>query len=82
MMQVNIRHVIDEQKANFDHFNELKTLILSIITRILNIYQVKKRGGGAASIREGASILINTVYTSVFILSRMVQLDGSTKVCL
>ena len=23
MMQVNIQHVFDEQKANFDHFNEL-----------------------------------------------------------
>ena len=59
MMQVNIIHVFDEQKANFDHFNELKTLILSIIYRAFNIYQVKKQGG--ASIREGASIRINTV---------------------
>ena len=41
-------------------FNELKTLVLSIIPRILNIYQVKKPGG--VSIREGASIRINTVY--------------------
>ena len=34
MMQVNIQHVFDEQKANFDHFNELKTLISSIIPSI------------------------------------------------
>ena len=54
MMQVNIQHVFDEQKANFDHFNELKTLILSIISKILNIYQVKKQAG--VPIREGASI--------------------------
>ena len=31
-------------KANFDHFNELKTLILSIIHRILHVHQVKKQG--------------------------------------
>ena len=43
-MEVNIQHVFDEQKANFDHFYELKTLILSIIPRILNTYQVKKQG--------------------------------------
>ena len=55
---------MDEQKANFDHFNELKTLISSIIPRILHIYQVKNRGG--ASIREGASIQINTVIWSQF----------------
>ena len=30
MMLVNIQHVFDEQKANFDHFDELKTLISSI----------------------------------------------------
>ena len=41
MMQVNIEHILGQQKANFDHFNELKSLILSII---LNIYQVKKQG--------------------------------------
>ena len=46
--------------GNFDHFDELKTFILDIITGILNIYQVKKQKG--ASIREGASIRINTVY--------------------
>ena len=40
MMQVNIQR-FDEQKA---HFNELKTLILSIIPSIINIYQVKKQG--------------------------------------
>ena len=34
MTQVNIPHVFDEQKANFEHFNELKTLILSIIPMI------------------------------------------------
>ena len=34
MMKVNIQYVFDEQKANFDHFNELKTLILSIIHTI------------------------------------------------
>ena len=34
----------DEQKANFGHFNELKTIILCMIPRILNIYQVKKQG--------------------------------------
>ena len=43
-MQVNIQYVFDEQKANFDHFNALKTLISSISHRILNIYQVKKQG--------------------------------------
>ena len=59
MMEVNIQCVFDEQKAYFNHFNELKTLTLSIIPRILNIYQVKKQVG--ASIREGASIRINTV---------------------
>ena len=59
MMQVNIQHLFDEQKANFDPFNELKTLISSIILRILNIYEVKKQR--RASIREGASIRINTV---------------------
>ena len=42
MMQVNIQHVF-EQKANFDHCNEIKTLISSIIPMILNIYQVKKQ---------------------------------------
>ena len=31
MMKVNIQHFPDEQKANFDQFIELKTLILSII---------------------------------------------------
>ena len=55
MMQVNIQHVFDEQKAHFDNFNELKTLILSIIPRILNINQVKKLSCGV-SIREDASI--------------------------
>ena len=44
MMQINIQYVSDEQKAKFDHFNELKTLNWSIISRILNIYKVKKRG--------------------------------------
>ena len=34
MMQVNIQQVFDEQKANFDHFNKFKTLILIIIHRI------------------------------------------------
>ena len=34
---------------------------MSIISRILNIYQVKNRAGGA-SIREGALIRINLVY--------------------
>ena len=52
-MQVNIQQVFDKQKANFNHFNALKTLILSIIPRILNIYLVKKQRG--ASIQEGAS---------------------------
>ena len=56
MMQVNIQHVFDKQKANFDHFNELKTLILSIIHQILSTVftRSKSRGGGA-------SIRINTV---------------------
>ena len=54
MMLVNIQHVFDEQKANFDHFNELKTLNLSVIPRNLNVYLVKKQGG--VSIQEGASI--------------------------
>ena len=44
MMLGNIQHVLDEQKANFDYFNEFKILNLSIIPRILNIYQVKKHG--------------------------------------
>ena len=48
MMQVNMQHAFHEQKANFDNFNELKTLFLSIIPRILNIYQFKKQGGGAS----------------------------------
>ena len=43
-MQVNIQHVFDEQKANFDHSNELRTLISSIIPRILNVHYVKKQG--------------------------------------
>ena len=60
MMQVNIQHVFDEQKANFDHCNELKTLNSSIIPRILNIYQVRKQRG--ASIREGVSVRINMVH--------------------
>ena len=47
MMRVNIQHVFDEQKANFDHFNELKTSHLSTIPSILNIYQVKKWGGAS-----------------------------------
>ena len=34
-MQVNIQQVFDKQKANFDHFNELNTLISSIIPGIL-----------------------------------------------
>ena len=59
MMQVNIQCAFDELKANFDYFTELKTLILSIIPRILNVHQVKKTGD--ASIREGTSIQINTV---------------------
>ena len=50
-MEVNIQDVFDDQKAKFDHFNQLKTLISSIIARILNIYQVKKTEG--ASIQEG-----------------------------
>ena len=51
-MSVNVQHILDEQKENFDHFNELKTLISSIFPWVLNIYQVKKQG--CASIREGA----------------------------
>ena len=39
-----MQHVFDEQNANFDHFNNLKTLILSIIPMLLNVYQVKNRG--------------------------------------
>ena len=39
-----LQHVFDGQKAKFDHFNEFKTLISSIISRILNIYHVKKQG--------------------------------------
>ena len=66
MMEVNILHVFDEQKANFDHFNELKTLILSIIPRILNTYQVKKTG--SASIREAASIRLNRVNHAITFL--------------
>ena len=46
-MKINIQHVFDEQKANMDHFNEIQTLISSIIARILNIYQVKKQGGAS-----------------------------------
>ena len=59
MVQVNIQFVFDEQKTNFDHFNELKTLILSTIPGLLYIYQAKKQHG--ASIQEGALICINTV---------------------
>ena len=62
MMYVNIQCDVDEQKANFEHFNELKTLISSIILRILDVYQVKKEWGGGASIREGTSIRISTVH--------------------
>ena len=29
MMQVNIQRIFDEQKENFDHFNELNTLLSS-----------------------------------------------------
>ena len=43
VMQV-IQHDFDELKATFDYFNELKNLILSIISRILNIYLFKKQG--------------------------------------
>ena len=43
----NIQHVFDQQKANFDHFNQLKNLISSIILRILNIYQIKKQVGAS-----------------------------------
>ena len=43
MMSVNIQHVFDEKKANFDHFSALETLISIIIHRILNVYQVKKQ---------------------------------------
>ena len=43
-MWVNIQRVLNEQKANFDHFNELKTLISSTIPRILDIFLVKKLG--------------------------------------
>ena len=68
MMQVNIQHIFDERKANSDHFNDIKTLILGIIPRILNIYQVKKAGG--ASIREGASIRINTVLSFFNLVAR------------
>ena len=56
MMYVNIQHVFDEQNANFDQFNELKTLILSVIPRILNIYQVKKRGEGVNSNKYGTHV--------------------------
>ena len=63
MMQVNIQHVFDEQKANFDHFNELKTSSLSIIHWILEYLPSQKTGGGgAASVREGDSIRIITVF--------------------
>ena len=44
MMYVNNQCVFDEQKANFEHFNELKTLISKIVSRIYNIDSVKKRG--------------------------------------
>ena len=44
MMSVNIQHIVDEEKVNFDHFNELRTLISSVIPRILNMYEVKKQG--------------------------------------
>ena len=43
-MWINIQHDFDEKKANFDHFNEVKTFISSIIPNILNIYQAKKHG--------------------------------------
>ena len=45
MMQVNIQHVCDEQKVNFEHFDELKTLILSIIPRIFKYLPGQKTGG-------------------------------------
>ena len=65
MMQVNGQHVFDEQKENFGHFNELKTLILGMIPRTQDCKYLpgQKTGGGAgASIREGASIWIKTVH--------------------
>ena len=51
-MQVNIQCVFDKQKATFDHFNELKTLISSIIPRILNVHQVKKKVGGGERVPQ------------------------------
>ena len=45
--------------------NELKTLISSIIPRILNIYQVKKWVGGA-------SIRINMAYQEITLIRREV----------
>ena len=61
-MQVNIQHVFDQQKENFDYFIELKTLILSIIPRILNVYQVKKQGGCVNSNKYGINIGILIFY--------------------
>ena len=52
--------VLAQQKTNFDHFNGLKTLILSIIPRTLYIYQAEKTG--CACIPEGGPIRINTVF--------------------
>ena len=51
--------------------NRKQTLIFNIIPRVLNIYQVKKTGG--VSIREGASIRINTVHGLTLILRFILQ---------
>ena len=63
IMYINIQCISVGQKANFDHFNELKILILSSIPRILKIYLVKKEGGGGASIRINTVVCI-VIHTS------------------
>ena len=52
--------VFHQQKINFGHLYEFKTLISTIVPWTLFIYQVKKTGN--ASIPEGSPIRINTIW--------------------
>ena len=54
MMSVNIQPVFDEQKSNFDHFNELKTPNFKHCSQDFKCLPGQKTGGSA-------SIRINTV---------------------
>ena len=55
-MQVNIQHVLHEQKANVDHFNDLKNFNFKHHSQHFKYLPDQKTRG--VSNREGASIRI------------------------